>query len=499
MPSTSEIDPSTPRRFGDYRIHGLLGEGGMARVYAAEELLSRRPVALKILRAEFAANERGRRQFLTEMGILANLDDPHIVRCLSCLEIERRPVMVLERLEGWTLRTMLEQRGALPWREVIGIATQIAKALHTAHGLRPPIVHRDLKPENVMCLPDGRVKVMDFGIAKVLDSLVGATTHPVGTLRYMSPEHIDARPVDGRADLFALGLISWEMLAGRPPYASDSPRALLDAICTQPTPPVPADAPDALKHLVARLLEKDPAARPASASEVIALLDAAGSGRAVASPRRTRAPATERRHQPPPTEPGHQPNAPAPDTIDLVEFAAHSPLAENLDRAVEAVNRFGRATSAWVARALLSLLALPAAAVVFVGVPASLAVVGLGLLFEEGGVEFEPGDEYEGQLWLFLGVVPVIVASVLFMVGCWRHRRSPDRERRTWPWWVVGGLVLAAWLGATALELSPDTDLGAPIHESVVAAAFAWMTITGGWLSGRVVSLLFARLERRPA
>ena len=162
------------RRFGDYVIHGLLGEGGMARVYAAEELLSRRPVALKLLRAEFNASEHGRQQFVTEMSILAALDDPRIVRCLACTQIDQQLVMVLERLEGRTLRETLKARGPLPWPEVAAIMHQIARALVTAHSHRPPIVHRDLKPENVMCLVDGRIKVMDFGIAKILETIAGS-------------------------------------------------------------------------------------------------------------------------------------------------------------------------------------------------------------------------------------------------------------------------------------------------------------------------------------
>jgi len=263
-------------RFGDYIIHGLLGEGGMARVYAAEELLSRRPVALKLLRAEFSASEHGRQQFLTEMGILANLDDPRIVRCLACTQIEEQLVMVLEKLEGRTLRETLKIRGPLPWPEVAAIVDQIARALITAHSQRPPIVHRDLKPENVMCLDDGRIKVMDFGIAKILETISGSTTHS-GTPDYMSPEQIDALPIDGRSDLFALGLIAWEMLAGRRPFASESPRAQFELVCTAPTPALPervrAGLPPVLEQLIAWLLAKQPSDRPGSAQELVSRLE----------------------------------------------------------------------------------------------------------------------------------------------------------------------------------------------------------------------------------
>jgi serine/threonine protein kinase len=271
-----ELGHTGPRRLGDYIVHGLLGEGGMARVYAAEELLSRRPVALKILRAEFGSSEHGRQQFLTEMSILANLDDPRIVRCLACTQIDQQLVMVLEKLEGQNLREILKARGPLPWPEVASIVWQIARALVTAHSQRPPIVHRDLKPENVMYLADGRIKVMDFGIARILETIAGSTTHS-GTPDYMSPEQIDALPIDGRSDLFALGLLAWEMLAGRRPFASDSPRAQLEQVCTAPTPALPehvrAGLPPVLEQLIGWLLAKQPADRPRSAEEVVSLLE----------------------------------------------------------------------------------------------------------------------------------------------------------------------------------------------------------------------------------
>jgi tRNA A-37 threonylcarbamoyl transferase component Bud32 len=264
---------------GDYIIHRQIGHGGMGEIYEAEEQLTHRRVAIKLLHAELAQTPQGRRQFVSEMSILASLDDPHVVRCLHCTEIDGQLIMVLEYLEGRTLRDVLKQRGALPWPEVASIAWQIAAALRAAQAHRPAIVHRDLKPENTMCLPDGRVKVMDFGIAKILETLVGTTTSAsLGTLQYMSPEQIDAKPVDGRSDLFSLGLVMWELLVGRPPFVADSPRLLLDKLCTEPTPPLPdavrQNIPANLEWLIGRLLQKDPHARPRDANEVIAALDA---------------------------------------------------------------------------------------------------------------------------------------------------------------------------------------------------------------------------------
>ncbi len=274
----SSAQAETPRRIGDYIVHRLIGQGGMGEVYEAEEQLTRRRVAIKLLHPDLARTASGRRQFVSEMSILASLDDPHVVRCLHCADIEGQLVMVLEYLEGRTLREVLKERGGLPWTEVASIAWQMAAALRAAHAHRPAIVHRDLKPENTMCLPDGRVKVMDFGIAKVVETLMGTTTsQSLGTLQYMSPEQIDAMPVDGRSDLFSLGLVVWELLAGRPPFQAESPRVLLDKLCTEPTPPLPDSVrqslPSSLESLIFRLLQKDRNARPRDANEVIAALD----------------------------------------------------------------------------------------------------------------------------------------------------------------------------------------------------------------------------------
>lgn len=264
-------------RIGEYLIRGLVGEGGMGKVYEAEERLSKRRVALKVLRPELARSEEGRRLFLNEMTILANLDHPNVVRALSCSEIDGELVMALEFLSGRTLRDTLGDRGRLPWQEAVTIAAQIASGLGAAHAQQPPIVHRDLKPENVIVTTDGTVKVMDFGIAKVLEALSKTTTHSVGTLQYMSPEQIDAAGVDARSDLYSLGLVLYEMIAGKAPFESASPRELLNLQCTAAPPALPDDVragvPRGIERLVYSLLEKRPDARPASAAAVLEVLE----------------------------------------------------------------------------------------------------------------------------------------------------------------------------------------------------------------------------------
>jgi serine/threonine protein kinase len=264
-------------RIGEYLVSRLIGEGGMGKVYEAEERLSKRRVALKVLRPELARSEDGRRLFLNEMTILAHLDHPNVVRCLACQEVDGELVMALEFLEGPTLRQVLADRGRLSWTEAAALVVQIAAGLGAAHRQSPPIVHRDLKPENVIVLPDGRVKVMDFGIAKVLEAMRQGTTHSVGTLQYMSPEQIDAGDVGPRADLYALGLVFYELLCGQPPFTSASPRELLNLHCTAVVPPLPDHVrrglPKGVERLVFQLLEKRAEDRPASADAVVEALE----------------------------------------------------------------------------------------------------------------------------------------------------------------------------------------------------------------------------------
>lgn len=264
-------------RIGEYLVRRLLGEGGMGKVFEAEERLSKRRVALKLLKPELAKSEEGRRLFLNEMSILSRLDHPNVVRCLACSEVDGQLVMTLEYLEGKTLRQELTERGAFSWPDAVAIAVQIAKALAAAHRGDPPIIHRDLKPENIMVLGDGTIKVMDFGIAKVLEAMHKTTTQSVGTLQYMSPEQIDATGVDARSDLYCLGLILYEMLKGNPPFDSASPRQLLNQQCTEPPPPLPEPVrrslPRGVERLVMQLLEKAPEQRPASAEAVLRELE----------------------------------------------------------------------------------------------------------------------------------------------------------------------------------------------------------------------------------
>jgi eukaryotic-like serine/threonine-protein kinase len=264
-------------QLGEYLIRRLIGEGGMGKVYEAEERLSKRRVALKVLHQELSRSDQGRRLFLNEMQILAHLEHPNIVRSLASTEVSGELVMVLEYLDGRTLRTVLNEGGRVPWGEAVRIAGSIASALVAAHEQEPPIIHRDLKPENIMILEGGAVKVMDFGIAKVIEVLNQTNTQSVGTLQYMSPEQIDAHTIDHRSDLYCLGLIFYEMLAGRPPFQSASPRQLLNLQCTAEPPPLEEEVrsglPKGVEQLVFQLLEKAPEDRPYFAQDIVDRLE----------------------------------------------------------------------------------------------------------------------------------------------------------------------------------------------------------------------------------
>lgn len=300
-------------RIGEYLVKRLIGEGGMGKVYEAEERLSKRRVALKVLRPELTRHEDGRRLFLNEMQILAHLEHPNLVRSLASMEIDGQLVMALEYLHGRTLRQELTRRGALPWHEALEHVVRIGEALVVAHEQEPAIVHRDLKPENVMLtVAEGAdedaavtgLKVMDFGIAKVLEGMHGTNTQSIGTLQYMSPEQIDARTIDARSDLYSLGLIFYEMIQGDPPFTSPSPRELLNMQCTAAAPALDPEVrkglPRGVEDLLFSMIEKSADDRPSSAREIVEKLSMFRTGTEVARPARAQ---RSTRHSNPTTTP----------------------------------------------------------------------------------------------------------------------------------------------------------------------------------------------------
>jgi serine/threonine-protein kinase len=252
---------------GRYRLDRELARGGMATVWVAEDPLLSRRVAVKLLLPQLAVDEALRVRFRNEAIAAAKLTHPGIVATYDTGDDDGTAYIVMELVEGKTLRRMLDERGRLPVRDAVDISSQVADALEHAH--RQGLVHRDIKPANVLVQPDGRAKVTDFGIAKAAggDDLTRTGT-VVGTARYLAPEQVNGNPVDGRADVYALGLILYEMLAGRAPFSGDNDMATAVARLTnapEPIRTVRPEVPRPLEDVVARSLARDPEYRYPSA------------------------------------------------------------------------------------------------------------------------------------------------------------------------------------------------------------------------------------------
>jgi TolB-like protein/Tfp pilus assembly protein PilF len=264
-----------------YSIERELG-GGMSCVFAAEERALGRKVVVKVLPPELSSAISVER-FRREITVAARLEHPHIVPLLTAGEAGELLYYTMPFVEGESLRARLAREGALPVREVVRVLREVADALAYAH--RHGVVHRDIKPANVL-LSDGHARVTDFGVAKALSTAAGAgrvgpvtaTGVALGTPSYMAPEQVAADPeTDHRADVYALGVLAYEMLAGRPPFSGSSPQEVLAAQATRAPEPVARSRPNMspeLGALVMGCLEKHPADRPQSADEVLRQLEA---------------------------------------------------------------------------------------------------------------------------------------------------------------------------------------------------------------------------------
>ncbi len=264
---------------GPYRIDGLLARGGMGDVYRATDIRLRRDVALKVLAAGRTADAQRVERFVQEAQLTASLDHPNIVRLYDVGSVDGRPYFVAELLDGGTLRARIES-GPLPLQDILRITADVGRGLVAAH--TAGLVHRDLKPENIFLTQTGLTKILDFGIAKLAhddparegpSTLTGIV---LGTAGYLAPEQIRGDEIDGRADLFALGAILFEMLTGHRPFAREHIVDTLHAILHAPPADVLEqrdDVPPALAAIVRRLLEKAPADRFQSAADLIPALE----------------------------------------------------------------------------------------------------------------------------------------------------------------------------------------------------------------------------------
>ncbi|HEX5708538.1 MAG TPA: serine/threonine-protein kinase [Pyrinomonadaceae bacterium] len=275
---------------GRFRVEREIGRGGMGTVYRATHLGLERPVAIKILKSEFAADPEVAERFMREARTMARLRHQRAAVIFDAGRLaDGRPFIVMEHVEGATLAETLHREGTFAPERAVRVASEICEVLAEAHRLG--IVHRDLKPSNIMLTERG-VVVLDFGIAKVLAGSPDATkTHAttesglvIGTPRYMSPEQCLGQRVGPASDLYSVGVLVYEMLSGRPPFVDSLSAAILVKQATQTPPPLLAARPDAPRALalgVHALLAKNPAQRPATAAEARALLE-----RGVAPPSR---------------------------------------------------------------------------------------------------------------------------------------------------------------------------------------------------------------------
>ena len=294
---------------GRYQIAEPVGEGATGTVYRAADLSTRQTVAIKVIHPTLAHNPKYTERLHREARLAAALDSPYVVRVLDVGEHAGLPFLVMEFVPGETLADEMDRRSlALP--DVLRVALQVAQALAAAHARG--IVHRDLKPQNIK-IADGHVKVLDFGIARAHgDPAAGSFA---GTPEYAAPEQAQGG-ADRRSDIYALGVILFQMLAGRRPFTAREPRALLQQHRDVPPPPLPAAIPPAIRQIVARCLAKDPADRYQTADELVqALADAPGaSGRSIQLPDQIERAAARRRATPgAPAEPADTAELPAPD------------------------------------------------------------------------------------------------------------------------------------------------------------------------------------------
>ena len=275
--ANDRLAPGT--RLGSYSVTAFIGAGGMGEVYRARDPRLGRDVAIKLLPADEAGDDERRARFAREARAIAALNHPNIVTIHSIEESEGRHFLTMELVPGKTLRELLPPNG-LPIDRLLDMAIPLADAIGTAHG--HGIVHRDLKPANVMVTPDGRVKVLDFGLAKLKapedlrdsTALASAATKDgqlVGTVAYMSPEQAEGRELDSRTDIFSLGVLLFELATGQRPFKGDSNVSLLSSILKDVPPSVTElrpELPPELGRLIRRCLAKDPNRRYQSALDL---------------------------------------------------------------------------------------------------------------------------------------------------------------------------------------------------------------------------------------
>ena len=266
------MDNYTGKRIdGRYEIQEVIGVGGMAVVYKAYDSIDDRIVAIKILKDEYLANEEFRRRFKNESKAIAVLSHPNIVKVLNVNYGDKLQYIVMEYVEGITLKEYIEQQGRLGIKETVHFTMQILRALQHAHD--KGIVHRDIKPQNIMLLSNGNIKVTDFGIARFSYSDTKTMTDSaIGSVHYISPEQARGDATDDRADIYSVGVVMYEMLTGQLPFQSDnSVSVAIMQLQIDPVKPreINSSIPEGLEQITMRAMQKNPKDRYQSAAEMI--------------------------------------------------------------------------------------------------------------------------------------------------------------------------------------------------------------------------------------
>ena len=260
---------------GRYEIHELIGVGGMAYVYKAYDRVEGRWVAIKILKEEFSNNSDFLRRFRNESKAIAVLNHPNIVKVYDVSFGDQIQYIVMEFIDGITLKEYIEQEGPIRWQEAVHFTTQILMALECAH--EKGIIHRDIKPQNIMLLQDGSIKVADFGIARFLQSETQTMTDKaIGSVHYIAPEQASGDYITDKADIYSVGVMLYEMLTGKLPFVADNAVSVA-LMQLQAKPVMPRELnpsiPRGLEQITMRAMEKNPVDRFQSAGEMLDDLD----------------------------------------------------------------------------------------------------------------------------------------------------------------------------------------------------------------------------------
>ncbi|MCC8112358.1 MAG: Stk1 family PASTA domain-containing Ser/Thr kinase [Ruminococcus sp.] len=261
---------------GRYELTELVGEGGMANVYRAIDVLDNRIVAVKILKKEYSESEEFQRRFRNESKAIAVMSHPNIVKIYDMGFSERVQYIVMEFIDGITLKDYIDSEKVLNWKDAVHFVIQILRALQHAHNRG--IVHRDIKPQNIMLLTDGTIKVMDFGIAKFArEESRTAKDQAIGTVHYISPEQARGGVIDAKSDIYSIGVMFYEMLTGCKPFDTDNPVSIavmhMQNVAERPRNINP-NIPSGLEEIIMHAMEKDASKRYQSASEMIRDIEA---------------------------------------------------------------------------------------------------------------------------------------------------------------------------------------------------------------------------------